>query len=597
MQIIGGRYQILKHLGGGGFGQTFLATDLHLPGHPECVVKQLQPQKAEGVSLDSSRRLFDAEAQALYQLGIHPCIPRLLAHFEENEQFYLVQEYIEGQLLSHQLQQTAPMEESEVIQLLIDVLTPLSFVHQHQVIHRDIKPSNLIHRSEDDKVVLIDFGAVKQVSCQQVEIEGQISITIAVGSMGYMPNEQLAGQPCLSSDVYAVGMLALQALTGLDPRRFRKDLRTSEIIWHDLANVSPPLQEILDCMVRYDHRQRYFSAEEALAAVEALTHTEQHKQSLRFAAAVAEQLEEVHLVWLERADDFFQRGCYGDAIATYERFLQVQPSNDQAWFKLGLAQEHLENYELAVVAYERVLQINPQDYLAWLKRATALEALQRLEEALAAYGEVLRLQPDNYWVWCDRALVLQKLNRLEEALEALQRAIQLKPDFQHALECRREILRKLHRVEQLYQLQHYEEAVEACQRIIHTSPEDTTAWLLQAMAQENLGQFQSAALSYEQVVKLHPDDHVAWFKLAEVLAKQKCYKQAVAAYSQVLRIQPANHWAWFQQGQMLEKIRRFEKAISAYNQAILLKPEFDPALSARQQIIEKLLTRPLMSQL
>lgn len=593
IQILGGRYQILKHLGGGGFGQTFLAADLHLPGNPQCVVKQLKPQKNEGVSLESARRLFDAEAQALYQLGTHSCIPRLLAHFEENEQFYLVQEYVRGQLLSQRLQEVAPMEESAVVQLLIDVLDPLSFVHQHQVIHRDIKPSNLIRRDEDGKVVLIDFGAVKQVSCQRVEVEGQISITIAVGSMGYMPNEQLAGQPCLSSDVYAVGMLALQALTGIDPRRFRKDLKTSEIIWHDLANVSTSLQKVLDRMIRYDYRQRYHTAQEALLALQGLTRGNPvASQRLDFEECWVGQPEEAHLVWLERADDFFQRGRYGDAIATYERFLQVQPSYDQAWFKLGLAQEHLDNYEAAVNAYDRVLQLKPQDYLAWLKRAKALEQLQCLEDALVAYNEVLRLQPDKYWVWCDRALVLRQLDRLEAALEALERAIQLKPDFQHALDCRRDILKSLHRVEQLYQLQHYDEAIAACQQVIRTTPEDTTAWLMQAMAQENLNQLAAAALSYDRVVRLQPDDHVAWFKLADVLAKLKRYRQAALAYSQVIRIQPGNHWAWFQRGQMLENLDRLEKAIAAYNQAVALKPEFQSALSARQRIIEQLLVRP-----
>lgn len=586
-QKLGGRYQILSYLGGGGFGQTYLATDQHLPGHPQCVVKQLKPQKTDEVSMESARRLFDAEAQALYQLGTHTCIPRLLAHFEENEQFYLVQEYIEGTLLSEELASHAPLPEAAVIELLMDVLETLSFVHDHQVIHRDIKPSNLIRRASDRKIVMIDFGSVKQVSGQPVEIDGQVSITIAIGSMGYMPNEQLAGQPCLSSDIYAVGMLGLQALTGQDPKRLRKDPRTSEIVWRDITQTSTPLQEMLDQMIRYDYRQRYAHARDALAALTAWTAPAASEPQME--AASRPIVLSDHLVWLERGDDQFQRNRYQEAIASYETFLQLQPSHDQAWFKQGLAFEYLDNYEAAVMAYDRVLQLRPGDYLPWLKRAKALEALGRYEAALLAYDEVLRLQPDNYWVWCDRGQTLEKLDDIDSALAAYDRAIQLKPDFQLALERRKAMLQGMQRVEELYQLQHYDEAIAACDQAIRTNPDDSTAWLMRAMALENLQRYEQAAISYDRVVRLQPDDQVAWFKLGGVLEKLKRYEAAAIAYSQVLRIEPNNYWAWCQRGQMLEHLNRLQKAIAAYNQAIQLKPDLQSALLARQNLLSRLL--------
>jgi serine/threonine-protein kinase len=99
---LAGRYQVVRHLGGGGFGQTFLAQDTHLPGNPLCVVKQLKPKPSDPATLQVAKRLFDREAETLYRLGHHDRIPRLLAHFEQESQFYLVEEFIEGQPLDQE---------------------------------------------------------------------------------------------------------------------------------------------------------------------------------------------------------------------------------------------------------------------------------------------------------------------------------------------------------------------------------------------------------------------------------------------------------------------------------------------------------------
>ncbi|NEP12888.1 MAG: protein kinase [Symploca sp. SIO2C1] len=272
--ILAGHYQIVRHLGGGGFGQTFLARDSHLPGNPLCVVKQLQPKVNDSATLEVAKRLFEREAQSLSKLGYHDQIPRLLAHFEQNEEFYLVQDFIPGQSLSQELIPGQQLMENYVMELLQDILQVLSFVHQHQVIHRDIKPANLIRRSQDGKIVLIDFGAVKEVSSQVGNASGQTSLTVAVGSPGYMPSEQLAFKPHFSSDIYAVGIVCLKALTGLSPKN--QEIPTDSrgefccAAFQDIAPVSSGLATIIDRMVRYDYRQRYATATEALQALEQL---------------------------------------------------------------------------------------------------------------------------------------------------------------------------------------------------------------------------------------------------------------------------------------------------------------------------------------
>ena len=269
---LGGRYKIIGELGAGGFGQTFLAQDLHLPDHPRCVVKQLKPQASDSETLQTARRLFDIEARVLYKLGNHDQIPRLLAHFEENQEFYLAQELVDGEPLTEEIKEGQRWSETQVIAFLLDLLQVLAFVHQQSVIHRDLKPSNLMRRRQDDRIVLIDFGAVKQVSTQIINPQTGQTKTISIGTQGYTPKEQLGGNPRFSSDIYAAGIIGIQALTGIHPRHLPEDPYTGEISWHDhTPQVSAELAEYLDCMVRYDFRTRFPTALEALSALRNLS--------------------------------------------------------------------------------------------------------------------------------------------------------------------------------------------------------------------------------------------------------------------------------------------------------------------------------------
>ena len=267
--IVGKRYKLISQLGIGGFGQTFLAQDLHLPDCPRCVVKRLLAKTNEPKNLQTARRLFNTEARVLYQLGNHDQIPSLFAHFEENQEFYLVQEFVEGEPMTRQIIKGEPWAEARVVTLLKDILEVLVFVHQQNVIHRDVKPSNLMRRRRDGKLVLIDFGAVKRVSVQAADPNTDLAdSTVSIGTQGYIPNEQLAGKPRFSSDIYAVGLAGIQALTGVLPRELGEDAQTSELDWRvHTPHVSPELSAILDRMVCYDFRDRYPTAVEALDAL------------------------------------------------------------------------------------------------------------------------------------------------------------------------------------------------------------------------------------------------------------------------------------------------------------------------------------------
>ena len=267
-KLLGSRYKVIQVLASGGFSRTYVAEDMQRPGSPRCVVKQFLPANQNPDILPVARRLFHTEAQTLERLGKHDQIPRLLAYFEENEEFYLVQELIEGHPLSDELQKGKKQSQAYVIDLLQDVLKILEFVHGQGVIHRDIKPSNLIRRASDGKLVLIDFGAVKDIGNQITDAPDCTVMTVTIGTKGYMPREQMAGQPRYSSDIYALGAIALKSLTSIDPWDLPHDSNTSEIIWRDKATVSVTVAAIIDQMVRCYWGDRYQSATEVLQALQ-----------------------------------------------------------------------------------------------------------------------------------------------------------------------------------------------------------------------------------------------------------------------------------------------------------------------------------------
>jgi len=265
-QLLDGRYQIIEVIETGEFGQTYLAKDTRRPGEPQCFVKHLRPGTSEPKLINTTRRLFEKEAEVLEKLGQHDQIPQLFAYFEEREEFFLVESFVAGNSLSTEIVPGKPLTEEQMIPLLKELLEILVFVHGQGVIHRDIKPANLIRRYSDNKLVLIDFGSVKEIHIAQ----RQAPITVRIGTLEYMPIEQFQYNPQLNSDIYALGMIGIQAMTGLPAYDLPKlrDLKNSsrgEIVWRHLTTCSQALADVLDNMVRYDFRERYQSAAEALA--------------------------------------------------------------------------------------------------------------------------------------------------------------------------------------------------------------------------------------------------------------------------------------------------------------------------------------------
>ncbi|MEA5616332.1 tetratricopeptide repeat protein [Cronbergia sp. UHCC 0137] len=594
---LAGRYQIINHLGGGGFGETYIACDTQLPSSPQCVVKRLKPQVNNTATLETARRLFDTEAQVLYQLGTHERIPQLLAYFEENAEFYLVQELITGHSLSNELTPGKIFTQDQIIFLLQEILEILHFVHDQKVIHRDVNPRNILRREQDGKLILIDFGAVKQITTQVITSTGETKATVAIGTPGYIPGEQAQGNPKFSSDIYALGIIAIQAITGLLPEQITKDPENHEIIWRKYATVSPEFAQFIDKMVCYDFRQRYASATIALQALQQLNQTIPQTIALAPASVPLNNITSFKIskdifpklifttifvalgitisififnrVNTNNATELYKQGItflqlhrYEEALAVYQEAVNIKPNYSAGWYGQGKALFALKKYPEALIAYDQAIQIQP-DYLeAWLNRGFTLVNLQRYSEAISAFDRVLQLEENYPEAWQGKGDTFRKLNQYVNAVKSYEQAINLQPDnydlwYKKALS--------------LQDIKDYEQAIIAYNKAVELKPDAETAWYNLGNSLVNLNRYEDAFKAYDKAVQYKPNHYLAWLSRGNILMALQRYPEAIVSFREVIKYDSKNYQAWYNQGWLLHQIQRYEEAITSYNQAINLK--------------------------
>ena len=263
------RYQVLDVLGGGGFSTTFLVEDTHMPSRRQCVLKQLKPVSVDPSIQTLVQERFQREAATLETLGeLSSQIPRLYAYFTEANQYYVVQELIEGRTLAEIVQAQGALSEATVLDILLSLLPVIELIHGQGIIHRDIKPENIILRDQDGKPVLIDFGAVKETLGTVVNSQGESTGSVVIGTPVFMATEQARGFPTYASDLYSLGLTAIYLLTGKFPHELNIDPQTSQLRWHQsLVNISPGLVAVLDRSINLAARDRYPSAPDFIQAL------------------------------------------------------------------------------------------------------------------------------------------------------------------------------------------------------------------------------------------------------------------------------------------------------------------------------------------
>lgn len=262
------RYRIVRVLGRGGFGITYLAQDMLLPGSQLCVIKQLSPKAKSPLSLERAKVRFKREARILATLGSHSQVPMLLDYFTVKGEFFLVQEYVQGETLNRELRRSGSLSEGQVKAFLRDILSVLKYVHRHRVIHRDIKPPNIIRCRDDGRLVLIDFGAVRETIQSADESMYRAPTTQFIGTMGFAPPEQLALRPTFASDIYALGVTCIYLLTGKTPIELDTDTKTGELLWQPWVTVSPHFDSILTKMLKPSVAERYQTVDDVERALD-----------------------------------------------------------------------------------------------------------------------------------------------------------------------------------------------------------------------------------------------------------------------------------------------------------------------------------------
>ncbi len=479
--LLRNRYRIERHLAAGGFGETYLAIDEDYPHRRRVVVKHLKPQSNDPAVLKIARQLFDTEGVILADLGDKTDrIPTLYAYFEENRQFYLVQEWIEGQTLTQELG-TRRLSETKTLEIVREILAVLTEVHAKSIVHRDLKPDNIIRRSRDRQLVLIDFGAVKAVRQTSLNATNATQ-SIGIGTAGYMPSEQAMGYPTSASDIYAVGAIALQCLTGQPPSQlFDEDALVLK--WRHLCKVSDRTANILAKMVAVRHLDRYPNAMEAIKAIDSLlapvapsksTPTIKFRPtpappaqpqqptpksrpvnfmmhgllsclvftvvylganavliSLREPTALSDSSVELSAE-ISAADDKSakQKPPSAESPADDEKLVKQKPlpaKSSADYDKSAKQKSNKGDYSGALADYDRAIKLKPNDSSSYTNRGfLKYETLSDYPGALTDYNQAIKLNPKSAIAYNNRGLLKhKKLSDYQGALADYNQAIEL----------------------------------------------------------------------------------------------------------------------------------------------------------------------------
>lgn len=259
-QIIAQRYRIVNSLGQGGMGITYKAEDLQSNQFVALKVLSLHRLK-DWKALE----LFEREAKILSQLH-HPAIPRYIDYFQIDTQsdryFYIVQQLATGNSLAELVENGWQPEVNEVKRMANQILEVLVYLQEltPSVIHRDIKPQNII-RSDDGKIFLVDFGAVRDTYHNTVTGGSTV-----VGTFGYMAPEQFRGQAVLSTDLYGLGTTLLFLLARKSPADL--PVHQMQIKFRRYVRVDRAFADWLEKMVAPVIEDRFADAKEALAVLQ-----------------------------------------------------------------------------------------------------------------------------------------------------------------------------------------------------------------------------------------------------------------------------------------------------------------------------------------
>ncbi|NJL36372.1 MAG: tetratricopeptide repeat protein [Leptolyngbyaceae cyanobacterium RM2_2_4] len=594
-QLLGGRYQFIKILGSDELEQTYLVGDTQFPGHPKRVAKHLQLPDRNPRTLKFVLILLKKKAEALQKVGKHDQIPQILDYFEENNNFYLVEEFILGHPLSDEILPKQALSELWVLQFLREVMEILVVVHRWGFIHRRIKPSNLLRRHSDSRLVLTGFGIFKEISAEVMRSPEYASPFGTNGASAYIPTEQTQGQLQSNSDIYAVGMIGIQAITGLTAPELIKLQNAGRFsqgeIWNGRTQISSELAAILDRMVHPDTSQRYQEAAEVLDDLNRLVSGEEavpisppRPQRSNLAAlpvrrswlpagvallvlgalAIAlhsrfpQRLLSGYL--LNQGLEQEEQGDDQQAIARYSQSIRTNPSSE-AHFNRGVAHSRLGDQQSALDDLTQAIQLNPNQPEVYFFRGNVRYELGDRQGALADYTEAIRLDPQSARAYVNRGSVRADQGDDRGAVEDYTQAIQIDPNLAAAY---------LNRCLSRSNLEQHREAIDDCTQAIGLQPNSVEAYQNRGLVRRRLGDITGAIEDFNIAIRLDPDDADPYYNRGLARSEYGDETGAIADYSEAIERNPNHPFAYYDRALSRLDAGDQEGAIADFHQSAKL---------------------------
>ncbi|MDB9526733.1 tetratricopeptide repeat-containing serine/threonine-protein kinase [Oscillatoria sp. CS-180] len=545
-KLLGGRYQIVQVLSAHPAGQTFLAADIHYPGHPRCVVRQLRLPTRNPMTRKFIFSLLRKKVEVLEVIGQHEQVPSTFAAFDFEQSFYVVQEFIPGRSLKEELVSGQPWSQSDALYFLKEVLPVVAFAQERGVVHGNLKPSKLIRHQKDNRLVVLDFGAIKSISQNVFSRDAVFSSHHSPpSSRFYLAPEQFQGQSTFCSDHYALGMLTVQALTGLAaeelPAAQHPNLRQEIVgLLEGIPGLSVNMISLLARMVHPSPDRRYQKATDVLSDIEQID-----SQTIADLPITIQPSVPARRMTLS-------------ATTPQRSFTRKLP-----WKVIGVAGIAF----LALLAGLVALEL-PQRFLAKRHmRDAEIAKLNDPDGAINRYTRAIQLFPNNPEALSERSQLQFELGDTEAALADITRAIELVPQHPNYLYDRGNLR---------FAVGDVQGAIEDYTQSIRHDATFTKAYVNRGSARAAWGDDQGAIEDYTQALELEPSAEVeAAAYLNRCLSYSNVGEQVAALddCSAAIGLRPSHGLAYQNRGLVKRRLGDFKGSLQDYNIAIKIEPD------------------------